>query len=98
MAKKLIKVFYSSDCQPCRDVMDRIKNGRFASDLGEGTSVDIIDISTDEGFAQIEKEELEKVPSAKHEGKFCKIHIDEDLDAVMFTCTEEEKPAEPDPK
>jgi hypothetical protein len=97
MPKKVIKVFYSSECSPCQEVVDRLKNGRFASDLGEDTSVDMIDITSDEGFDQVEKEQLEKVPAAKHEGKFCQIHIDEELDAVMFTCNEEEPPAPPDP-
>jgi hypothetical protein len=93
MAKKVIKVFYSSACTPCAEVTDRLKKGRFASDLGEGTAVDLIDITSEEGFAQVEKEKLERVPSAKHDAKFCKIAIDKELDAVMFTCNEEETPA-----
>jgi len=95
MAKKVIKVYYSSNCSPCNDVMDRLKKGRFASDLGDDTAVDMVDIMTEEGFAQIEAEKLEKVPSAKHEAKFCQIHIDEELDAVMFTCNEK-TPQPPD--
>ncbi len=90
MAKKVIKVFHSGECTPCEEVTSRIKNGRFASDLGEGTAVDLIDITTEEGFAQIEAEKLDRVPVARYEGKTCKIHIDPDLDAVMFTCNEEE--------
>jgi len=97
MAKKVIKVFHSGDCTPCQEVTDRIKNGRFASDLGDGTVVDLIDITTEEGFNQIESEKLEVVPSAKYEGKFCKIHIDPDMDAVMLTCNEEEKEETPQP-
>lgn len=95
MTKKVIRVFHSSDCTPCNDVVDRIKKGRFASDLGEGISVDLVDISTEEGFEQIEKENLDRVPVAKYEGKTCQIHIDEELDAVMLTCNEEnQEPAQ----
>jgi hypothetical protein len=89
MAKKVIDLYYSSDCEPCHDVVDRVKNGRFASDLEGDVGVNLVDISTEEGFAEVEKQNLEKVPTARHEAKTCQIHIDEDLDAVMFTCTEE---------
>jgi hypothetical protein len=94
MAKKVIDLYYSSDCAPCHDVVDRVKNGRFASDLEGDVGVNLVDISTDEGFAEVEKQNLEKVPTARHEAKTCQIHIDEELDAVMFTCTEEEKTPE----
>ena len=94
MAKKVIDLYYASNCSPCHEVVDRVKNGRFASDLGEGTSVNLVDISTDEGFEEVEKQNLEKVTTARHEAKTCQIHIDEELDAVMFTCTEEESTAE----
>lgn len=96
MGKKVIKVFHSGDCTPCEEVTSKIKNGRFASDLGEGIAVDLIDITTPEGFEQIEAENLDRVPTAKFEGKTCKIHIDPELDAVMFTCKEEE--SEPEQK
>ena len=76
--------------RPCHEVVDRVKNGRFASDLEGDVGVNLVDISTDEGFAEVEKQNLEKVPTARHEAKTCQIHIDEELDAVMFTCTEEE--------
>jgi c-di-GMP-binding flagellar brake protein YcgR len=94
MSKKVIDLYYSSDCTPCEDVVQRVKNGRFASDLGEGTSVNLVDISTEEGFTEVENKNLEKVPTAIHEAKTCQIHIDEELDAVMFTCNEEETKAE----
>ena len=97
MSKKVIDLYYASECSPCKEVVDRVKNGRFASDLGEGTAVNLVDISTEEGFTEVEKKNLEKVPTAIHEAKTCQIHIDEDLDAVMFTCNDEEPavPAEP---
>lgn len=94
MAKKVIDFFYSEQCSPCKQVSDLIKEGRFASDLGEGTAVNLVEITSDEGFARIEPEGLEKVPSAKHEGKFCQIHIDEERNAVMFTCHEEAQKTE----
>jgi len=97
MSKKVIDVFISGECAPCSEVSDRLKKGLFASDLGEGTSVNLIDISTEEGFEKIEQEKLDRVPSAKHEGKFCEIHIDPDTDAVMFTCKDENKEPAPAP-
>lgn len=89
MAKKPITVYYSEQCNPCHEVTDRLKNGRFASDLGEECSVEMIDVTSEEGFAAIEKEELTKIPAAKYQGKFCQLEIDTELDAVMITCLEE---------
>ncbi|MDD5511799.1 MAG: hypothetical protein PHI12_13450 [Dehalococcoidales bacterium] len=99
MSKKVIDVFVSGDCSPCQEVSDRLKNGLFASDLEGETAVNIIDVTTEEGFRKIDEEKLDRVPSAKFEGKFCQIHIDPDTDAVMFSCKEEnkEKPGEPAP-
>lgn len=98
MPKKVIDLYYASECSPCKEVVDRVKNGRFASDLGEGTSVNLVDISTEEGFTEVEKKNLEKVPTAIHEAKTCQIHIDEELDAVIFTCNEEEKVEDVNPE
>jgi hypothetical protein len=97
MSKKVIDVYISGECTPCVEVSERLKNGLFASDLDGETSVNLIDITTEEGFAKIETEKLERVPAAKFEGKFCQIHIDPDTDAVMFSCKEENKaqPVEP---
>jgi hypothetical protein len=97
MSKKVIDVFLSNECSPCQEVSERLKNGLFASDLEGETAVNIIDVTTEEGFRKIDEEKLDRVPSAKFEGKFCQIHIDPDTDAVMFSCKEEnkEKPAEP---
>ena len=89
MSKKVIDVFLSNECSPCQEVSERLKHGLFASDLEGETAVNIIDVTTEEGFRKIDEEKLDRVPSAKFEGKFCQIHIDEELDAVMFTCNEE---------
>ena len=110
MAKKLITVYYSEQCNPCHEVTDRLKNGRFASDLGEECSVEMLDVTSEEGFVAIEKEDLKKIPAAKYDGKFCQLEIDTELDAVMITCLDENMapaeatadgkediPVEPDP-
>jgi hypothetical protein len=88
MARKEIKVFYSPGCGPCHETVDRLKAGRFESDLGEDAAVNLIDISTEEGFKEIEKEGLERIPTARYQGKTCQIRIDEELDAVILLCEE----------
>ena len=99
MAKKLIKVYHSPTCTPCHETISRLGKGRFASNMGDDVSVEIIDISTEEGFKEIESQGLERIPTAKYEGKTCKIQIDEELDAVFFNCegSEEGTPEPPAP-
>lgn len=90
MAKKLIKVYHSPTCTPCYETISRLEKGRFTSNMGDDISVELIDISTEQGFKEVESQGLEKIPTAKYEGKTCKIQIDEELDAVFFNCEGEE--------
>ena len=96
MAKKTIRFFTSPHCEPCHELMDLINKGRFESNVAEEIALDVIDITSAEGFPEIEKEGLDSVPVAKYEGRSCKIRIDEDAQVVLFICEgEEEGTAEP---
>lgn len=82
-----IKVFTSKNCPPCREVDRLIKGGKFQGDI------QIVDIETDEGFAEFRKEILDHgdgaVPSAYRDGQKCIISITED-DNLVFNCPDNE--------
>lgn len=79
------RVYTSKTCQPCHNIEELVKEGRFAGE----TEVELIDIETDEGFAKFKEEVLDfgegAVPSAYKEGKKCVISITED-DSLLFNC------------
>jgi glutaredoxin len=79
MSDDTIKVFVSSGCGPCAQVKKMIEEGRFNL-----SRVDMVDVSTDEGFPYIEKLGLTKVPSAFKGSKECKILSDEET--VVIDC------------
>lgn len=96
-------VYYTSkngNCQPCKEVTELIEQGKFQTPDGE---LDLVDISTDEGFDRFNKDILSKqdgaVPSAYLDGKKCMILIEDDV--VRFECPGETSsilPSTPDEK
>lgn len=87
-----IKLYGSEHCKPCHDVLELVKAGKFISDIAEeNLQVDFVDVTTEEGFAQVATEGLTHVPTAKYNGKVCSIAIEKD-DAgdskVLFGCLE----------
>lgn len=89
MAKKVVKVFVGEHCGPCSEVKQLLRDGRFEGDIGEDIQVDLVDIETEDGFKQL-TDEVDKIPSAFYDGKSCKISIDRELNAVYFSCGEED--------
>lgn len=72
-------IFYSAtDCSPCKQLADMIKEGKVEADA----NVELVDIETDEGFSRFEKEILSRgegaVPSAYFKGEECAIQIVDD--------------------
>jgi glutaredoxin len=96
MVKKLIKVYTAEHCRGCKEVSNLLSSGQFESNI-EDASVDLIDIETEEGFKEVAKEGLTGVPSAKYNGKSCKIQIDETNEIVILTCEEGDSPVAPVP-
>ncbi len=84
-----IKVFTAEHCVPCHEIVDLLKQKRFASDVV--APVDLVDIETEEGFASVKEEELEGVPSATYKGKTCKLEVDEEMGILLISCEGEEE-------
>lgn len=99
MANKKI-VYYTSknsECEPCKEINDLVEQGSFRTPDGD---LDVVDITTEEGWERFNKEVLSKqdgaVPSAYLEGKKCMIMIAED-GMVDFECPSSDVPSTPEP-
>lgn len=103
MAKRI--VYYTSktgDCVPCKEINELVEQGKFHSP--DTDEIDVVDITTDEGFDRFNREILSKqdgaVPSAYLDGKKCMILIEDDV--VHFECQDENPsnalPSNPDEK
>lgn len=87
--KKSIQLFVGGACKPCGEMKEMVTNGRFESNVPGDVGLDLIDVTEEDGFPFIEKENLEQVPTAKYDGEVCKLEIDrEDPGApiLIITC------------
>lgn len=94
---KAIKVYASQHCGPCREVTELLSKGRFESNISADTGVDVVDVESEEGYKALENENIGAVPTAKYNGKTCKLEIDREEMVVVITCPEtEDSPAPED--
>jgi hypothetical protein len=94
MAKKAIQLFVGEGCKPCGDMKEMVTNGRFESNIPGDVGLDLIDVTSEEGFPYIESEKLTQVPTAKYDGKVCKLEIDTEEQILVITCPGEEEGTE----
>lgn len=93
MAKQI--VFYTAKnggCKPCEEITKLVEDGKFFN--SETDEVDLVDISSDEGFQKFNDHILSKqpgaVPSAYMDGVKCQIMV---VDGeVEFRCTTNNAP------
>ncbi len=74
-----VKLFISTGCAACEQIQKMVSEGRF--NLPE---VDMIDLSSEEGFHYIADLGLNKVPTAMKGTKTCPIYMDEE--SVFIDC------------
>lgn len=94
-------IYYTSkagNCRPCEEITKLIEEGKFESPDTE--EVDLIDISTEEGFKRFYDEILSKedggVPSAYLGGKKCLLVVEDGV--VHFECPSSDQPEGPESK
>lgn len=87
--RKVVKVFQSEHCDPCHEIVEMINEGKYAIDI-EDAVAKIIDVGTEEGFPEVEKEDVDALPSAKYEGKTCHLSIDREEGIVLINCKDPE--------
>ncbi len=83
---ELVKVFVAGGCGPCQEIKQLIEEGRVSEDI------DLIDVTSDEGYPYIEKMGLSKVPSAYRGTQECKLQIDDEEHLLIVDCGSEEVP------
>jgi glutaredoxin len=81
MLDEAVKIFVAGGCGFCEDVKRLAKAGRMNQ-----AKIDLIDVTTEEGFKEIEKHKLTQVPCAIKDGKSCKILIDRTDDVLIIDC------------
>ncbi|MDD3102431.1 MAG: hypothetical protein PHE59_04795 [Patescibacteria group bacterium] len=84
MEKEKVRVFVGNGCAPCGPVKELIRQGRVETDID--AEIEVIDVTTDEGFELIEKEDLDRVPQAKYAGRFCLLEVDHESRTVLIKC------------
>jgi len=95
MPKEPIKVYHSPHCGPCHEVVDLLNQGRFESNIEQDADIDLIDVTSEEGFQEVADSGVDSVPSAKYKGKACKLKIDRDQQVVVIECGEEKPETQP---
>lgn len=83
--KEAVKVYTAGHCTPCEEIKKSLSEGNFLVD-GKAEAIDVIDIETDEGFAEAQKRELTAVPQAFRGSKTCAIKIDDESKTVLIEC------------
>jgi len=83
-----IKIYVGQHCAPCHEIERLIKEGNFETDLEE--DLEIIDVESESGFAEVAKEELYGIPVAKYKGNFCRLEVDEDTKVLIISCKKED--------
>ena len=81
--------FYTAPgCSPCQDIKKAIESGdvRIEGAAVAPSDVDIVDLSTDEGYLLIEKLGLEAIPSVYYDGDRCGLLIDDEDGQVVIRC------------
>ena len=86
---KILKIFVADGCDPCKEIKDLAEKGKMLTNVDPDTDIELIDVTTDEGFPEVEKEQLSGVPTAKYDGQTCKLHIDEETKTLIIDCTQE---------
>lgn len=93
---KKIKVFVAGHCVPCHELIKLIERNQVIVDDGDEAIIKIVDIESEEGFKEIDKRNLTKVPTAMLGNQECSLSIDNELNTVIVSCVKEDSPNQPD--
>jgi hypothetical protein len=97
--EKVLKIYVADGCKPCEEIKELAEAGKMLTNVGADTDIHLVDVTSDEGFPEIEREKLTGVPVAKYDGRTCKLSIDEETKTLIIDCQEELKadpPASPE--
>lgn len=89
MEPKVVKVFHSTYCESCHEIVEMIEGGKYVLDI-EGAEVEVVNVTSEEGFPELAKEDVDAIPSAKFEGKTCRLSINREEGVVLIDCKDPE--------
>ena len=84
-----IRVFVAENCQPCIPIKELIKEGKI------DVEVEMIDITSEQGFEYIKHLGLDGVPAAYDGSNPCRMQINEEDGILNIICPGDGKPPEP---
>jgi len=81
-----IKLFITTGCPHCEQIKKIVESGRFNAE-----SIDLIDLSTPEGYPYLEKLPVKRVPTAMKGDKVCELTFtkDQDGEILLIDCDKE---------
>lgn len=75
---ELLKIFTLKGCKPCDTFTRAMESGEVdIQGVSLSSAIEFVDLSTDEGFAQIQETEVDGVPSVYLNGEKCVITEDD---------------------
>lgn len=84
-----LRIFTAPGCAPCQDIKDAIDQGTLEVEgVSPKADVEMVDLSTDEGYPLIEELGIDAVPSAYYGDRRCQLLVDEETGAVTIDCGE----------
>ena len=89
MADKL-QIFTAPGCGGCKEVKDAMDSGRLdvqGVDV-KPEEIEVVDLSSDEGYAFIDTLGLGNVPAAYYGGEKCELLVDDETKRVTVKCGE----------
>jgi hypothetical protein len=74
---KVINVFTSGHCIPCQEFKKMVAENKVDIDAEPGSTLNIVDIETEEGFTTLSKTEgdVTGIPAAQYNGQSCRIEV-----------------------
>lgn len=91
-----IKIYSSPGCGSCSTVKEAIESGNVeVRGVDPDTEVEMVDVTTDEGYPEIDRIGIDAIPSAYHEGEKCNILVNDQTGKVIVDCPDS-RPREKD--
>lgn len=87
-AAETIRIFSVAGCAPCEDLEAALEAGN-VNVLGvdrESTEVEVIDLTTEEGYPYLDQYPINEIPSAYHGGQPCQILLNNATKTFTIDC------------
>jgi glutaredoxin len=88
--KEPVRIFTAPGCEPCEEIKQAVEDGNLTlAGLPARVNIELVDLSTDEGYPNVDELNLEKVPVAYYEARQCKLLLDTESGELTIDCRED---------